>query len=76
MCELEYNDCVQKAVAQFDNWMAAEEVHGDGNMIDSSLRETIYCTAVAKGDEKEWSFLWDQMIETNNALLCILRLIM
>ena len=67
MCELEYGDCIQKAVEQFSNWMAGEEAHENYNMIDSSLRKTIYCTAVGKGDEKEWNFLWDQMIETNNA---------
>ena len=29
--------------------------------IDASLRETIYCTAVAEGGQKEWDFLYERL---------------
>jgi aminopeptidase N len=35
--------------------------------IPANLRKTVYCTAIAAGDEKEWNFLWEQYLKSNNA---------
>ena len=35
--------------------------------IASNLRKTVYCTAIAAGSEKEWDFLWQQYLLSNNA---------
>ena len=35
--------------------------------IPSNLRKTVYCTAIEAGDEKEWNFLWEQYLKSNNA---------
>jgi len=31
------------------------------------LRSTVYCSAIAAGDEKEWDFAWDIFQKTNVA---------
>ena len=37
------------------------------NDINPGLRHIIYCTAISKGDEREWDFLWERLKKTNNA---------
>ena len=37
------------------------------NEINPGLRHIIYCTAISKGDEREWDFLWERLKKTNNA---------
>ena len=62
MCLLGYDDCKVKSVQLFANWMNSFK-----NEIDPSVRSTVYCQAIANGDEKEWNFLWNMLTETNNA---------
>lgn len=31
------------------------------------MRRIVYCTAISKGDEKDWSFLWQQYQKSNVA---------
>ena len=37
------------------------------NAINPGLRSVVYCTAISKGDEREWDFLWERLKKTNNA---------
>ena len=66
MCELNYGDCVQNALAEFEKWMDVVDPD-QNNPIEVSSKYSIYCTAISRGDEIEWDFLWDRMVKTNNA---------
>ena len=54
------------ALLQFKNWMSSANPDTD-NPINPGLRSVIYCTAISKGDEREWDFLWERLQKTNNA---------
>ena len=51
---------------QFETWMSSPTPELN-NGIDPGSRYIVYCTAISKGDELEWDFLWDQYLKTNNA---------
>jgi len=49
------------------------------NRTNVDLKDAMYCTAIRKGSEKEWNFLWEQYMDSNvggekwtmaNALTC------
>jgi hypothetical protein len=35
--------------------------------IPNNLMQTIFCSAIAAGGEKEWDFLWQMYLKSNNA---------
>ena len=54
------------AIHQFETWRSSANPEEE-NEIDPGLRYIVYCTAISKGDEIEWDFLWEQYEKTNNA---------
>ena len=59
---LHQDECVENSIQLFDEWMATNI-----NEIDSSEKRSVYCTAISFGEEAEWNFLWDRMIQTQNS---------
>ena len=55
-----------QALLQFKNWMSTSNPDEE-NQINPGLRKTVYCTAISQGDEREWDFLWERLVKTNNA---------
>ena len=47
--------------------MALIFLDGHDRRTPPNLRETIYCSAIAAGGEKEWNFLLQQYGKSNNA---------
>lgn len=35
------------------------------SIISPNLKSTVYCHAIAAGDEKEWNFAWEQYLASN-----------
>ncbi len=66
MCRLGYDDCSQQSMELFQFWMD-ESDPDKNNPIAPSLRSTVYCSALEKGDEKQWGFLWRRYKNSNNA---------
>jgi len=61
LCKLHQDECVENSLQQFDDWMTS-----NNNEIDSTEKRSVYCTAISFGEEAEWNFLWNIMIETVN----------
>ena len=59
MCDLGYDDCTRNSVDSFKEWMDSTNPD-ENNPIDPAIRTTVYCQAVADGDEKSWNFLWNR----------------
>ena len=59
MCDLGYDDCTRNSVDSFKEWMDSANPD-ENNHIDPAIRNTVYCQAVADGDEKSWNFLWNR----------------
>ncbi len=66
MCTIGYDDCNRESLDQFKKWMQSSNPD-KVNPIDPAVRSTIYCEAIAHGDEKEWNFLWNRLKQTSNA---------
>ncbi|XP_066886007.1 aminopeptidase N isoform X2 [Kogia breviceps] len=49
--------CEELAKTLYNQWMENPE----NNPIHPNLRSTIYCNAIAQGDQKEWDFAWRQL---------------
>ena len=47
-------------------WMAMPNPDVE-NPIPNSLRGTVLCTGLARGGVKEWDFLWQRYLASNNA---------
>ena len=62
LCKLHQEECVTNSIELFDLWQKTDVYD-----IDSSVKATVYCTAISYGEEDEWNFLWDKMLKTNNA---------
>ncbi|XP_071548247.1 aminopeptidase N-like isoform X2 [Panulirus ornatus] len=60
-CKLDHPDCLYKASSLFAHWMN----NPDNNSIPLNLKSTVYCYAIAQGDEAEWQFAWDQYLRSN-----------
>lgn len=68
MCKLGNDDCEEKSKTLFGQWKNSNDPGNDANNpIDPGLRQTIYCSAVKQGDEKEVAFLWQIYQLSNNA---------
>ncbi|XP_053377176.1 aminopeptidase N-like isoform X1 [Mercenaria mercenaria] len=55
-CSYGLKDCIQHAKQLFGKWMDSP----DDNPIDPDLRPAVYCTAIAEGDETEWTFAFEK----------------
>ena len=62
LCKLHQEECVANSIELFDLWLKTDVYE-----IDSSVKDSVYCTAISYGEEEEWNFLWDKMLKTNNA---------
>ncbi|KAJ8797849.1 hypothetical protein J1605_017051 [Eschrichtius robustus] len=49
--------CEELAKNLYNQWMEDPQ----NNPIHPNLRSTIYCNAIAQGDQKEWDFAWRQL---------------
>ncbi|XP_028017811.2 aminopeptidase N [Balaenoptera acutorostrata] len=49
--------CEELAKNLYNQWMENPQ----NNPIHPNLRSTIYCNAIAQGDQKEWDFAWRQL---------------
>ena len=67
MCEYGLVDCIDQASSQFNDWMLSDEPDSN-NPIDPDLKQTIYQVAIANGDDKEFDFLWDRLVNIENTL--------
>ena len=61
LCNLQYSDCVEKAHTEFKTWMEMEDPDLDNN-IDNSIRSTVYCTSLFNGNDAEWNFMFERML--------------
>ncbi|XP_050699388.1 aminopeptidase N-like isoform X2 [Eriocheir sinensis] len=61
-CELEHMDCLANAAASYAAWMADPD---NSSIISPNLKSTVYCHAIAAGDEEEWNFAWEQYLTAN-----------
>ncbi|CAB1433691.1 unnamed protein product [Pleuronectes platessa] len=55
-CKTGLTECQSLTTAWFKQWME----NPTDNPIHPNLRTTVYCSAVAAGDEAEWEFGWSQ----------------
>uniref|UniRef100_A0A3P9LB01 Aminopeptidase n=1 Tax=Oryzias latipes TaxID=8090 RepID=A0A3P9LB01_ORYLA len=53
-CKLEVKDCSQLTLTWFREWMK----NSTTNKIRPSLRDAVYCSAMAAGGVEEWDFMW------------------
>nr|XP_033775374.1 aminopeptidase N-like [Geotrypetes seraphini]XP_033775376.1 aminopeptidase N-like [Geotrypetes seraphini]XP_033775377.1 aminopeptidase N-like [Geotrypetes seraphini] len=53
-CTNDLQECKTMASDLFNNWMN----NSSYNPIHPNLKTTIYCSAIARGEEKEWDFAW------------------
>ncbi len=51
LCGLDYPDCRDRAVVDFESWTLAPFPEAEGaNPIDPEVRDPAYCTAIRNGD--------------------------
>ncbi|KAM3609680.1 uncharacterized protein V6R79_018407 [Siganus canaliculatus] len=55
-CKTGVDECLNLTTTWFKEWMSSPQ----HNSIDRNLRWTVYCSAMAAGDEAEWEFGWSQ----------------
>ncbi|XP_030045538.1 aminopeptidase Ey [Microcaecilia unicolor] len=54
-CTNDIQECQTLASDLFNNWMN----NSSYNPIHPNLKVTVYCSAIARGGEKEWDFAWE-----------------
>ncbi|XP_042862506.1 aminopeptidase N-like [Penaeus japonicus] len=55
-CLLQDNHCVNTSALLFRRWMEGRE--GLRRGVNSDIAMTVYCTALSRGNEREWEFAW------------------
>ena len=57
-------ECCDEAKEEFESWVEAEDAGDDlqRHPIDADMKAQVYCTAIALGGEKEWSYVWDKYL--------------
>ncbi|XP_011870128.1 PREDICTED: aminopeptidase N-like [Vollenhovia emeryi] len=63
-CNFDHEDCIMRAVQQFDYWRTVYNPDTD-NPISPNLRSVIYCTAIRMGGRGEWEFVWQRYQKSN-----------
>jgi aminopeptidase N len=67
-CGLDHPDCKDATKSQFSEWM--EMLDPDDarqNPINVNLKRSVYCHAIANGDEEEWDFGWERYTKSEVA---------
>ncbi|CAL4116388.1 unnamed protein product, partial [Meganyctiphanes norvegica] len=62
-CYLKHNDCNSKAKALFNQWMQSPS---NSSIISSNVRGSVLCAAIRHGGELEWTFAWNQYLNSNS----------
>ncbi|ODN03435.1 Aminopeptidase N [Orchesella cincta] len=65
-CNVDHEDCLANAAQLFSTWMKKADPDND-NPIPTNFRRTIYCSAIKRGGQKEWDFLWQRYLKSNVA---------
>jgi len=65
-CNVDYEKCFTTSGTLFASWMNNSHPDND-NPVPTNFRRTVYCTAVRRGGEKEWNFLWKRYLKSNVA---------
>ncbi|XP_047492647.1 aminopeptidase Ey-like, partial [Penaeus chinensis] len=60
-CGLGYEDCVDRAVLHFDQWI------NNGSDVSPNLKATVYCSGVAAGGDEEWQAAWAMYLSASVA---------
>ena len=67
-CRLSMSECTDKVRDQYKEWM--DQLSPDsieGNPVNVNMKSTVYCHAIANGDESEWNFAWERYVNSNVA---------
>ncbi|CRK96557.1 CLUMA_CG010037, isoform A [Clunio marinus] len=60
-CHLGMKDCVTNAIIKFHTWV--HEANPDiNNPISPNFKFVVYCTAIKHGDNEEWDFAWNRLL--------------
>ncbi|KAF2899208.1 hypothetical protein ILUMI_06967 [Ignelater luminosus] len=60
-CSNNYEPCLEWAKQKYQEWMASPEPD-KVNPIPFDFRETVQCSAIKAGGQKEWEFLWQRTL--------------
>ena len=66
LCKLGYDECLKRSKNMFKQWMDSEFPDAF-NPIDVTIRGTVYCEAIAQGDETEWMFLNNRFVKMHQS---------
>ena len=66
LCKLGYDECLKRSKDMFKQWMDSEFPDAF-NPIDVTIRGTVYCEAIAQGDETEWMFLNNRFVKMHQS---------
>ncbi|KAM4808225.1 aminopeptidase Q [Rhinophrynus dorsalis] len=64
VCTLGLQDCLNLATELYATWMLNSTYNG----IPHSIRNVIYCYAIAEGSEKEWEFAWNMFNKSEDKI--------
>jgi len=66
LCRLGHTECSETSSQLLEDWMALPNPDSE-NPIPTSLRSTVLCTGISRGDVTHWDFLWQRYLASNNA---------
>lgn len=61
-CFYKHGPCIEEAKTLYAEWMADET-----QLVSSTYRTDVYCTAIRAGGVAEWDYAWDQYLKSNSA---------
>ncbi|XP_030620469.1 alanyl (membrane) aminopeptidase-like b [Chanos chanos] len=61
-CSNGITKCIDLSKSLFQLW-----IDNDTNIIPANLKSTIYCSAIAAGEEEEWEFAWEKFQSATSA---------
>ncbi|KAH8283987.1 hypothetical protein KR054_006711 [Drosophila jambulina] len=65
-CRHQVGDCEHRAVDYFRQWQT-EANPDENNPVPVNLRSIVYCTAIRRGTDGDWEFLWTRYTRANGA---------
>ncbi|XP_043065120.1 aminopeptidase Ey-like [Drosophila ficusphila] len=65
-CPIQVSDCVAQSLLYFSNWRS-EANPDENNPVPLAARDTVYCTAIRRGSDEDWDFLWTRYLRSNVA---------
>merc|ERR1711913_16218 len=67
-CIVEHQDCLDRASDKFKDWQGmVDPDEANNNPVDVNLKYETYCSAIARGGEREWDFAWQRYKNINVA---------